>query len=114
MYILKSIKIKKSKKIHTCNFCGLKIGLNKPYIYDVCVQDGDMYIWKSHIHCTTFCEKTDLYKKTDNYITSDDFVELVRQTFHSICELDKDAKLYNYTFEKMLHAVLYDYKIEID
>ena len=51
----------KARKNHICNFCAGLIPRGDKYHYQVIVNDGDIYTWKSHLHCDEIANVMDMY-----------------------------------------------------
>ncbi len=46
-----TIKVKKTRRVHTCNNCGEIIPKGVAMKKAVCIQDGKVFTYKGHIDC---------------------------------------------------------------
>ena len=77
--IIKS-KVLKARKEHHCYFCGGRISKGERYNKSINKNlDGQLFIWKSHIHCGELCDKIWDYVDPYDGMTSDDFSDAVRE-----------------------------------
>lgn len=83
----------KSRKEHRCNFCGGKIKVGTLYDSQSIVNDGDFYVWKSHVSCSELVSKLDMYSWCDDGVTEDDFTNEI-QCQYQIIMSEKYAELY--------------------
>lgn len=61
-----------ARKQHRCDYCGGTIEKGEKYQNDTIVYDGDVYTWKSHLHCMALTSEMWDYK-TDEGLSDDDF-----------------------------------------
>lgn len=76
-----STKKQKARKEHKCSFCIGIIKISETYTAQFNKQDGDVYIWKSHIHCEEIASKLNMYDWCDYGLDSDTFQEYINQEF---------------------------------
>ena len=74
----------KARKDYICNFCGGKINAGTVYDSQSIVNDGDFYVWKSHISCDDLVSKLDMYSWCDDGVTQDDFATEVQEQYQRI------------------------------
>lgn len=69
-------KLTKARKGHRCNYCNGIIKKGELYSNTSVVNDGDVYNWKSHLHCYFLAGIQSLFGWTDyncDGITLEDF-----------------------------------------
>jgi hypothetical protein len=71
--------IRKAKKEHTCNYCGIEIMAGEMYEDQTNVYDGKLYHWKSHLTCNELVDKLKMFKDCwySEGLTADDFCTYV-------------------------------------
>ena len=72
--IIEERTINKSRKEHTCDFCGHKIEKGSPYSDFVC-NNGNLYHWKSHIECKHLSSELWEFINPWDGMTYDDFTD---------------------------------------
>jgi hypothetical protein len=89
-------KVVKARKEHQCDFCGHKISKGEKYDYSLNKgDDGDLYHWRSHVHCAELCSAIWDYVDPDDGMTYDDFNNGVHElitTFYCPFHCDKFDK----------------------
>ena len=88
-------KINKARKEYRCSFCGCKISKGEQYERSTNKCDGSLYEWRAHLHCQTLCDKIWNYVDPDEGMTSDQFIDAVRElsdTFYCPFHCDKFDK----------------------
>jgi hypothetical protein len=89
-------KVVKARKEHQCDFCGHKILKGESYDYTLNKGDGgDLYHWRSHVHCAELCSAIWDYVDPDDGMTYDDFnngVQELMTTFYCPFHCDKFNK----------------------
>lgn len=88
-------KIKIARKEHRCSFCGCKISKGEQYRHSTNKCDGSLYVWRAHLHCQTLCGEIWNYVDPDEGMTSDQFIDAVRElsdTFYCPFHCDKFDK----------------------
>ena len=51
----------KAIKEHSCNFCAEKIKVGETYTKSTHKCDGEVYDWKTHLHCANIAERLKMY-----------------------------------------------------
>lgn len=88
-------KLVKARKEHRCDFCGYKISKGETYDYSLNKGDGDLYHWRSHVHCAELCSAIWDYVDPDDGMTCDEFfvgVQELMTTFYCPFHCDKFDK----------------------
>jgi hypothetical protein len=67
----------KANKDHRCNFCGEKIRKDETYLTSTHKQDGSVYDWKTHKHCSEIANRLNMYEDCDEGLTEDGFQETI-------------------------------------
>lgn len=74
----------KANKDHRCNFCCEKINKGDNYITSTHKQDGIVYDWKTHKHCSGIADRLKMYENCDDGLTSDDFQESIHSEYFDL------------------------------
>lgn len=69
----------KARKDYHCDFCGCKIPKGERHDCSINKQDGELYTWRTHLHCQILCDKIWNYVDPDEGMTSDQFIDAVRE-----------------------------------
>ena len=77
--------IRKAKKEHVCDYCGLKIKNGEQYEDQTNVYDGRLYHWKSHLSCRELTRVLKMFDDCwyDEGLTAEMFREHVREYLSS-------------------------------
>jgi hypothetical protein len=77
--------IRKAKKNHTCDYCGIEIIAGEKYEDQTNVYDRELYHWKSHLTCKELVDKLEMFKDCwyDEGLTSEYFREHVDEFLRS-------------------------------
>lgn len=75
-----STKEVKARKVHDCDYCGLKIFSTEKYIRSVNI-DGDISVWKSHKKCDHLTRAMDMFKHNPDGIDSTDFHNYISEAY---------------------------------
>lgn len=67
----------KAAKDHKCNFCCEKIRQGETYITSTHKQDGTIYDWKTHKHCSDIATRLKMYDDCDEGLTEEGFQETI-------------------------------------
>lgn len=67
----------KAKKEHRCNFCCEKIRQGETYVTSTHKQDGTLYDWKTHKHCSEIASRLKMYDDCDEGLTEEGFQETI-------------------------------------
>lgn len=67
METLSSQKEVIANKEHRCNFCCEKIRKDEKYITSTHKYDGQVYDWKTHIHCNNIADRLRMYDHCQEY-----------------------------------------------
>ena len=113
--IEKSIKAIKN---HKCNYCLQLIEKGSFYNRSTHVFEGNIYDWKSHIHCSEIASKLNMHDYADQGVTSDQFIETIQDEYLEIISRTQEQLYENEyfiypKFAEQLRFVLDYYKIEI-
>ena len=82
MKILSQNLIKKSRKKHRCDLCGFRIEKGDSYLSSFIVEDGDSWMFKTHIKCHELCDKLRWYEDHRDYgVDANVFEECVEEAF---------------------------------
>ena len=90
-----SRKVVKARKDYHCDFCGCKIPKGERHDCSINKQNGELYTWRTHLHCQTLCDKIWNYVDPDEGMTSDEFINAIREladTFYCPFHCDKFDK----------------------
>lgn len=79
MKTLQENKPVKAKKTHICSFCNGVIRSGTTYIKSTHADSGYVYDWKMHGDCSFIADRLHMYAATENCVTEDDFVEIVKE-----------------------------------
>lgn len=75
----------KSIKSHVCNFCGGRIAIGEKYNKSTHKYDGQIYDWKTHLHCDYLADKLKMYNEVyDEGLSSDAFQETISEEHFSL------------------------------
>lgn len=111
-----SSHIRKARKQHTCDYCGLPIAKGEKYHSSTHVYDNMIYSWKSHFHCETIASKLNMFDWCDEGVTGEDFQEFIKDEYCNIMS-DKYPDTYEAvgfiipSFEDRLKFVLKEHGI---
>ena len=83
----------KARKEHRCNFCGGRIEVGTLYNSQSIVNDGDFYVWKSHVSCDKLVSELDMYSWCDDGVTEENFRDEVKDQYQTIMS-DKHQEEY--------------------
>lgn len=76
------IRIVKSRKKHICDFCTGTIEVKKNYERQTNIYDGEIYNWKTHLHCSFIASHYQMYDGCEEYgLTTEDFGEYINEIF---------------------------------
>ena len=67
----------KANKEYRCNFCGEKIKKDEVYHSSTHKNDGTIYDWRTHIHCSNIASRLKLYDDCEDGLTEDAFQESI-------------------------------------
>jgi len=98
----------KAKKEHKCNWCLLPIGKGSIYQKSSHKDEGEIYTWKNHIHCSEVLDKIGVWDDGDG-IDEDSFREYITNEYSKISEIYDYRKFPK--FAERLDVVLDYYKI---
>ena len=107
-----SQKVKKAKKEHTCDWCQCKIDKGEEY-QNTTLKFNDLYIWKSHLHCTKIYQELKMDTYDGDGVDSDTFMEFVYEFLYKNLneeendEIDTHEKAIETTL-RLLQEVKYD------
>lgn len=75
--------MRKAHKIHECSWCGGDIETGETYDFDIIVNDGELYEWKSHKKCSKLYEDLDMNElDMGEGVDSMMFMEEIQQYLH--------------------------------
>jgi len=74
----------KAKKDHRCNFCGEKIKAGEIYETSTHKQDGTIYDWKTHKHCSDIASRLKLYDDCEEGLSEDGFQESIHSEYFDL------------------------------
>lgn len=77
METLKNPTETKAVKEHNCSFCGEIIAKGTVYEKSTHKNNGDVYDWKSHKHCSDLASRLKMYDDAEDGLTQDCFMEIV-------------------------------------
>lgn len=88
----------KAKKEHRCNFCGEKIRVGETYCISTHKNDGELYDWRTHKHCSDLAVRLRMYDECIEGVTEDDFVGTV-SSFHDglMIEMFQPSEIQKYS-----------------
>lgn len=77
--------IRKAKKEHICDYCGLKISIGEQYEEQTNVYDGRLYHWRSHVSCSKLTRLLKMFDDCwyDEGLTAENFRESVKGYLHA-------------------------------
>jgi hypothetical protein len=74
----------KANKEHRCNFCCEKIKQGETYCTSTHKQDGDVYTWKTHKHCSEIADRLKMYEGCDEGLTDEGFQESIHSEYFDL------------------------------
>lgn len=74
----------KANKEHRCNFCCEKIRQGELYITSTHKQDGGIYDWRTHKHCSGIASRLRMYDSCDEGLTEDGFQETIHSEYFDL------------------------------
>lgn len=114
METLSYAKEVKAAKEHRCDFCCEKIRPGEVYTTSTHKQDGQIYDWKSHKHCSEIASRLKMYENCyDEGLTADSFQETIHcQYFDLMLSLfeKEDLKKYSDAIQQF-RQVLFRHKL---
>lgn len=66
-------KTRLARKEYTCDYCGGKIDKGERYDYYKGVNDGEIFVWRSHLSCQSVADSIWDYCDLDEGMSEDDF-----------------------------------------
>jgi len=103
----------KANKEHRCNFCGDKIRKGETYYSSTHKHDGEVYEWKTHVHCANLADRLKMYENCDEGVTEDDFQETIHH-FHDDLMIEQfpqvEIQKYSDVIQQLRH-VNFRYKL---
>lgn len=87
METLSSQKEVTANKEHRCNFCCEKIKQGEKYITSTPKYDGQVYDWKTHIHCNNIADRLRMYdhcQEDDTGVTEEFFQESIHSEYFDL------------------------------
>ncbi|MCK4815591.1 hypothetical protein KA005_07470 [bacterium] len=82
MIILRDKQLQ-ARKNHTCDLCNGIIKKGELYNCQTNVYDGQIYNFKSHIHCSELAHEYDMYQDTfEDGLSQLDFAEYISELTH--------------------------------
>ena len=98
----------KAVKPHICNFCGERISAGEKYNKSTHKQDGEIYDWKTHLHCDYLADKLKMYDDEDtDGLTGDAFQEYIYGEYLDLifaCFSEEDLKKYSDVIQQLRHV----------
>ncbi len=112
-----AIKTVKANKEHKCDWCELAIKKNQMYCNQKLVNEGRIYSWKNHIHCSQVADEIGMWDNGDG-LSTDDFQEGVKTKYQNVMSENfndiYESKHFKYpNFETQLNFLLDFYKINL-
>ena len=83
METIKSATLTSANKSHQCMFCTQSIEKGSKYYKSVHKLD-EVYTWRTHVHCAELASKLGMYDNTDDGLTTDMFIEFVKNEYQDI------------------------------
>lgn len=74
----------KANKEHRCNFCCEKIRQGEIYVTSTHKQDGTVYDWKTHKHCSEIADRLKMYEDCDEGLTDEGFQESIHSEYFDL------------------------------
>lgn len=74
----------KANKEHRCNFCCEKIRQGETYVTSTHKQDGTVYDWKTHKHCSEIADRLKMYEDCDEGLTDEGFQESIYSEYFDL------------------------------
>lgn len=93
--------IRKARKEHKCNYCGLPIPVGKKYIHQT-LKNDDIYTWKSHEDCHELIEELGWFNYSFEGFTHDDFIQCVHLAYKDIWHIPETEPV---SFEQKLNVL---------
>ena len=91
--------IKKSRKVHICNLCGLIIEKGDSYLSSFYTDKSDSWTFKTHIKCHELCDKLGWYADHNDYgVDANVFEECVEEAFWP-----QRSELYSWNSEYLIY-----------
>jgi hypothetical protein len=74
----------KANKEHSCYFCCEKIRQGETYVTSTHKQDGTIYDWKAHKHCSEIASRLKMYDDCDEGLTGEGFQEGIHSEYFDL------------------------------
>jgi hypothetical protein len=103
----------KARKKHRCGYCTYHINPNDIYLRSTHTYDGEIYTWKSHVHCNDIADKLNMFDRCDEGLTCDDFIEEIKNEYHNL-DPEGDKLPAKAEFKEYLDFVLSNHLPETD
>ena len=84
METISSQKEVKANKEHRCNLCCDKIKQGETYFISTHKQDGTVYDWKTHKHCSEIASRLKMYEDCDEGLTEEIFQEIIHSEYFDL------------------------------
>ena len=68
------------------------------------VSSGELYIWKSHLHCTEIASKLKMYDDCDEGVNESDFCDAINEEYNDLMINNEKDDIVR-TFLQRLHYV---------
>lgn len=103
------------RKMTHCNFCDGVIHVGEKYDFRTIVNDGNIYNWKSHLHCLDIASKLDMFDDDPDGITSESFQESIKDEYAHIMstkynDMWESAEYRIPNFEQQLNFVIKEHE----
>lgn len=88
----------KANKDHRCDFCYERIRQGEIYVTSTHKQDGTIYNWKTHTHCSVIASRLKMYDDRDEGLSADGFQESIHSEYldlHITKFSEQDAQKYS-------------------
>lgn len=81
-------KTRTAAKLHRCDYCYGIIEKGDSYNNSTLVADGEIWTWKSHVHCQELALKLNMFAECyGEGLTADDFQETITEEYRKIVGL---------------------------
>ena len=103
---------RKSRKDYHCDYCYELINKGTKYIHSVYSFDGDIYQFRTHIHCDKICDILNMHDTLDDGVSQSLFQECIIEEYYKLNNVAFEDKSHNnVSFEEMFNFVLNHYKL---
>jgi hypothetical protein len=82
-----------ARKKHNCDLCGGVIEISEEYRVQTNKYDGDIYNFKTHLHCEYLASHYDMYSECHEGLNADIFSDIMQGLFADEFKISEITKL---------------------